>query len=283
MIGTKQTLAAFGLPDPSLVLIIGCSGSGKSALAGAFDDDDVLSSDRLRGLVSGDRGNQLADLPAWAYLHSLLEERMLRSLSTVVDATNALKEHRAELIRRAQQRGVPVAAIVADTPLLVALARNARRPPGPRVPEAVVVEQHERITAALTDLKSEGIDHVRTLSSLPLLTVLLRRTAVGEGNPVEVDVEARHVFGADLARLFVWEERNRDGVTPGRLSLGSEGLELRHRAGGEPGDGGFEALANCEAGCPDPAWVPVRGAGDLLAVHEGAPRDEPRCEACNPF
>ena len=55
------------IADPSLVVLIGAAGAGKSTFAARhFADDEVLSSDRYRRLVSGDEADQAATRAAFA-------------------------------------------------------------------------------------------------------------------------------------------------------------------------------------------------------------------------
>ena len=66
------------IPEFSLVLLIGASGSGKSTFARRhFLPTEVVSSDACRGLVSDDANNQEATGDAFALLHTIVEIRLL--------------------------------------------------------------------------------------------------------------------------------------------------------------------------------------------------------------
>lgn len=153
--------------DPSLVLMVGAAGSGKSTLAARlFTADEILSSDALRGVVSGDEANQRASAVAFRILHRMLERRLADRQLTVVDATNTKTEHRRPLIARARAAGVPVVAIVLDLPPAVVHARNAGR--AERVVDREVVDRHLdaiRRTVDTGRLPAEGVDRVVILQT----------------------------------------------------------------------------------------------------------------------
>lgn len=145
------------VPDPSLVLLVGAAGAGKTTFAARlFAPDEVLSSDAYRALVSGDEANQKVSRVAFSILHRDLERRLAAGQLTVVDATNVEPRNRRELIRRAQAAGVPVVALVLDLDSALVLARNATR--SRRVDEAVIRSQLERVQATARDgvLAGEG-------------------------------------------------------------------------------------------------------------------------------
>ena len=161
-----------GLDEPALVLLIGASGSGKSTLAHRhYRASQVVSLDALRAVVADDECDQSATLDAVGLLKAIVEARLARGLTTVVDATNGVPAERAELVALAGARGIAVAAVVVDTDLGVCLARQRARAgplPGRRwgraVPDSVVRNQHARTRASLDALPGEGVATVLHLT-----------------------------------------------------------------------------------------------------------------------
>ena len=155
------------IPDPSLVVLIGAAGSGKSTFAARhFEPSEVLSSDRFRAMVSGDEADQSATAPAFARLHGALVKRLTNDRMTVVDATNLEPWARRALLIRARTAGVPATAIVLDLPDAVVRARNAGRQS--RVVDETVVRRHLRRVRAAVDgaepaLAREGFAQVIVL------------------------------------------------------------------------------------------------------------------------
>lgn len=80
------------IPDPSLVVLIGAAGSGKSTWASTWPATQVLELDRFRALVSDDSGCQEATCDAVFALEAVLEARLARRKMTVVDATSLMIE-----------------------------------------------------------------------------------------------------------------------------------------------------------------------------------------------
>ena len=153
------------IPELSLVVLIGPSGSGKSSFARAhFKPTETLSSDFCRGLVSDDENDQAATGDAFAVLHFVAAKRLARGLLTVVDATNVQPEARKPLVELARQFHVLPVAIVLDLPERLCQDRNrdrSERQFGPHV----VRQQVSQLRKSIRGLGREGFRHVHVLSS----------------------------------------------------------------------------------------------------------------------
>jgi len=153
--GEKQGLT-IGLPDPSLVLLIGVTGAGKSTFAARhFRPTQVLSSDAFRALVADDETDQGATADAFELLHRTVDRRLARRLLTVIDATNLLPSARRPLLDAARRHTVPAVAIVFDLQPRVTAARNATRA-GRTVADAVHQRQVRALRRCLPELPDEG-------------------------------------------------------------------------------------------------------------------------------
>jgi protein phosphatase len=152
------------LPDPSLVVLVGASGAGKTTFAARwFAPGEILSSDALRQHLAGDPADQAATRSAFSVLHRALSRRLSQGRLTVVDATNVQRHARRALTRRAGFAGVPAIAIVFDLDPALVLARNALRA-GRIVPVDVVTSHLEDLRRGLRDgLASDGFADVTIL------------------------------------------------------------------------------------------------------------------------
>src|SRR5437764_7850907 len=117
------------IPNLSLVVLIGATGSGKSTFARKhFKPTEVLSSDYCRGLVSDDENSQDATNDAFDVLRYVAGKRLARGLLTVIDATNVQAEAREPLVKLAREHDALAAAIVLKLPEDVCHERNRGRP-----------------------------------------------------------------------------------------------------------------------------------------------------------
>ena len=182
--------------DPTLVVLVGAAGSGKSTFAARwFDPSEVLSSDAFREILSGDAADQRATKTAFSIIHREVTKRLAAGRTVVVDATNVEPSARRQLVARATFAGVPAVAIVFAPPRDVVLARNAARPE--RVVDPAIVERHlERLATALPALPTR-VPH-RSRSCAPPRTprsqksfALINRGSTDDG------AAPRHPAGAD--------------------------------------------------------------------------------------
>jgi protein phosphatase len=144
------------IPDPSLVVLIGAAGAGKTTFAARhFEPSEVLSSDGYRALIAGDEADQRATGAAFGRLHRELARRLAEGRLTVVDATNVEPAARRPLLARSRAAGVPAVAIVFDLPATVVLARNAAR--HERVVKEPVVRHHLARMRSTLDGPADGL------------------------------------------------------------------------------------------------------------------------------
>jgi protein phosphatase len=153
------------LPDPSLVVLIGASGSGKSSFArNHFLPTEVISSDFCRGLVADDENDQAATADAFAVLQFIASRRLAQPRLTVIDATNVQREARKSLIELAKQHDLFPVAVVLDVPESVCRERNRDRPDRD-FGAHVVPRQISQLHKSLRGLQREGFRRVHVLRS----------------------------------------------------------------------------------------------------------------------
>ena len=155
----------FKIPNLSLVVLIGASGSGKSTFARKhFLPTEVLSSDWCRGLVSDDENSQAATNDAFDVLNFIARKRLAAGRLTVVDATNVQPESRKSLVALAREFHVLPVAVVLNLPEKVCSERNATRADrnfGPHV----IRNQRSSLRRSLRRLKREGFRHIHIMES----------------------------------------------------------------------------------------------------------------------
>ena len=151
------------IPELSLVVLVGVTGSGKSTFARAhFKPTEVISSDFCRGLVADDENDQSATPAAFELLHYIAGKRLAGGRLTVVDATNVQPEARRELVLLAREHDVLPVAIVLDLPEKLCAERNASRPDRD-FGAHVLRRQRGQLRRSLHALKREGFRTVHVL------------------------------------------------------------------------------------------------------------------------
>ena len=165
------------VPELSLVVLIGASGSGKSTFARAhFAPTEVISSDFCRGLVADDENDQSASKDAFDVLHYIAGKRLAAGRLTVTDATNVQQDSRKQLLSLAREHDVLPVAIVLDLPERVCTDRNVSRPDRP-FGAHVIRRQRDQLRRGLRGLEREGFRRVHVLrSEAEVSSALVTRT-----------------------------------------------------------------------------------------------------------
>lgn len=174
------------VPEFSLILLMGASGSGKSSFARRhFLPTETISSDFCRGLVADDENDQVCSAHAFEILHTIVAKRLELGRLTVVDATHVQPEARRPLLALARKYHVLPCVIVFDLPEDLCHERNLSRPDRQFGPH--VVRNHTRaLRRSLRELKPEGFRYIYKLHS-----------------PEEVDA-------ATLTRAKVWNDKREE-------------------------------------------------------------------------
>ena len=148
------------IPDQSLVVLIGASGSGKSTFAKKhFKPTEVLSSDFCRGLVSDDENDQAVTKDAFDVLHFIAAKRLAAGKLTVIDATNVQHDARKPLLELARKYHYLSVAIVLNIPAKLCRERNETRQDRNFKPH-VIRNQTSQLRRSLRSLKREGVSEL---------------------------------------------------------------------------------------------------------------------------
>jgi len=207
------------IPDLSLVVLIGASGSGKSTFARrVFRPTEVISSDACRALVSDDENDQAATDDAFAILHAIAGKRLERRRLTVIDATNVQPEARKPLLDLARAWHALPVAIVLDVPEKVCRARNAGRAER-EFGAHVIPMQVRQLRRSIRTLKREGFRYVHVLSPDDIEHAILERRPLwndrrGEAGPFDIIGDVHGCFDELVALLekLGWEIREDPGA-----------------------------------------------------------------------
>ncbi|MGE0886773.1 MAG: AAA family ATPase [Blastocatellales bacterium] len=168
------------IPVPSLVLLIGASGAGKSTFAARhFSPTEIISSDQCRAMICDDESNQDVNAEAFGLLHHIARLRLANRLLTVIDATNLQFHARRPLLRMARAHLVPVVAIVFNIALETCLKQNQSRRQR-FVNEDVIQQQRQLLDSEILGFNREGYARIYEISETELnrlVVVKLRKPA----------------------------------------------------------------------------------------------------------
>ena len=151
------------LPDPALVVLVGASGSGKSTWARArYREQEVVSSDALRGVVGSGPHDLDASADAFSVLETVVSARLGRGLTTVVDTLGLDESRRRAWLAAARAAGLPAVVVRMQTPEAECRRRNAAR--DRPVPAPVLAAQLRSARDIGTVLEAEGWDLVAAVA-----------------------------------------------------------------------------------------------------------------------
>jgi protein phosphatase len=172
------------IPERSLILLIGASGSGKSTFARKhFRPSEIVSSDNCRLMVADDEADQDATADAFDVLRCIAAKRLSRGRLTVIDATNVQPEARQRLLELARQFEFKPVAIVLNLPEEICLAQSTTRP-GRIVRADVIRAQLADLRQSLSTLLLEGFYQVHSLTAPEdIEAIVLERVTTGVTTP----------------------------------------------------------------------------------------------------
>lgn len=186
------------LPAPCVIVLIGASSAGKSTWAAEhFASNEIVSSDWLRAMVGIDEDDQAAGTVAFDLLHQVVQERVRRKLTTVIDTTGLGEDNRLKWIQIAHDGGLSIHAVLFPTPAAVCEQRNSerRRP----IPKSVLAKQLSRFDKTAAAIEEEPFDGV--LKSQPVAVVTPQVAEAAESHTAPTPTG--HTFGLILSR-FDW-------------------------------------------------------------------------------
>jgi F420-dependent oxidoreductase-like protein len=141
------------------VVLVGPGASGKSTWAAAhFGSAAIVSSDRLRALVGAGEDDIGASEDAFLLLDTIVERRLSRGLTTVIDTLGLDDQKRLRWLDAAKRHHMPCVAIAFDTTAEECRARNRGRPN--QIPANVLSAQLRSWRRAREQLPAEGFDAV---------------------------------------------------------------------------------------------------------------------------
>ncbi|MBA8794711.1 alkanesulfonate monooxygenase SsuD/methylene tetrahydromethanopterin reductase-like flavin-dependent oxidoreductase (luciferase family)/predicted kinase [Friedmanniella endophytica] len=151
------------LPDPALLVLIGASGSGKTTWARAhYREVEIVGSDALRAVVGSGENDLDATRDAFDLLDRIVEARLRRGLTVVVDTLGTDRARRRRWRETAEAAGLPAVAVLFDTPAALCRSRNRER--ARPVPAAVLAAQLRGLRETVAELDDEPWARVESVA-----------------------------------------------------------------------------------------------------------------------
>jgi F420-dependent oxidoreductase-like protein len=149
----------FQLPSPCALVLVGPGAAGKSTWAAThFRAETIVSSDSLRALVGTGEDDIGASADAFDLLDEIVERRLARRLTTVIDTLGLDTDRRLKWLEAARHNQVPCVAVTFDTPPEQCRQRNRKR--SKPIPANVLSAQLRSWPGVRERLALEGFDAV---------------------------------------------------------------------------------------------------------------------------
>lgn len=147
------------ITNPSLVVLVGPPASGKSSWAGEhFTAQQVVCADALRGIVGEHDLDLAASDDAFDILDQIVEMRLGRGLTTVVDTMGLNPDRRRGYLDAARRHGVNAVAVPFATSATECKRRNRER--AHPVPVRIIDSMARKFREIAPQLTEEGWDEV---------------------------------------------------------------------------------------------------------------------------
>jgi alkanesulfonate monooxygenase SsuD/methylene tetrahydromethanopterin reductase-like flavin-dependent oxidoreductase (luciferase family)/predicted kinase len=201
---SDPTSAGEPLPDPCLVVLAGAAGSGKSTWAAThYARSEIVSTDALRAVVGTGPADLDASADAFAVADLVIDARLRRGLTTVVDTLALDPDRRRALGDRARAAGLPAVLVVLDTPARLCRTRNADR--DRPVPADVLTAQLRKVRTLAAVAETEGWDRVIVIAERagepsPIAVAAPAPADIGRGQVPVILQLSRFPWGQDPAR-----------------------------------------------------------------------------------
>ena len=126
---------------PTLIMLVGLPASGKSTFAEQFAEKnnfDIVSSDKIRGMLYGDESIQGDSEEVFGTVHDEIFDNLYHGINTIYDACNIHKHHRIEFLNKVNEKVSECNKYCyhISTPLSVCFERNEKR--DRKVPVSVI-------------------------------------------------------------------------------------------------------------------------------------------------
>ena len=141
---------------PTLYMLVGLPGSGKSSVANKYGT--VFSSDAIREELSGDVNNQNINSEVFQTLHRRIKDCLKSGCDCVYDATNIKRKRRMAFLRELKHIECHKVCIVKATPYEICLRRNWMR--NRKIPDDVIAKMYMNWQ---TPYYFEGWDEIRLI------------------------------------------------------------------------------------------------------------------------